>query len=132
MTKTIKGTFSITSTPEPTDEALRAMGGIRMLFEKNFEGPLTATSIVSMMGLMNRERGSGGYVALEKVSGRLEGKQGTFCLQHSSKMIRGVSSQSITVIADSATDGLEGLRGEMVIDVVDGQHFYTFDYNFTE
>jgi hypothetical protein len=124
----IKGKFEVQSSPLDADEITRALGAQRMRFDKRFEGPLTATSFVSMMGVMDRETGSGAYVALEKVTGELVGRRGAFLLQHSSTMDRGKPRQSIRVVPDSGTDGLAGLQGEMVIDIVDGQHFYTFHY----
>ena len=128
MKKTIKGKFDIKSTPQTLDETTKSIGGMRMTFEKRFHGSLDATSLVSMMGLMNRDLGSGGYVAIEKISGKVDGLQGTFCFQHSSIMQRGVPSQTITIIPDTGTEALTGITGKMTIDIVDGQHFYTFEY----
>jgi hypothetical protein len=103
---------------------------MRMRFEKRFEGPLAANSVVSMMGIMNREIGSGGYVALEKVIGELDSKRGSFCLQHSSTMSKGKPEQSIKVMPDSGTGELSAIRGHMIVDIIEGQHFYTFFYEF--
>lgn len=124
----VKGKFEVQSSPLDADDVTRALGAARMKFEKRFEGPLTATSFVAMMGVMDRQTGSGAYVALEKVTGELQGKRGSFLLQHSSTMNRGKPSQSILIVPDSGTDALAGIHGEMVIDIVDGQHFYTLDY----
>lgn len=125
----VKGSFEVQSGPLDADDATRAVGAMRMKFEKQFKGPLTATSIVSMMGVMDRRTGSGAYLALEKVTGELDGKKGSFLFQHSSSMARGRPRQSILVVPDSGTDDLAGLAGEMTVDIVDGQHFYTFTYN---
>ncbi len=125
----VKGTFEVQSSPLEADDVTRALGAVRMKFEKRFHGPLTATSFVSMMGVMDRETGSGGYVGLEKVTGELEGKRGSFLLQHSSTMNRGKPRQSVLIVPCSGTDALAGIHGEMVIDIVDGQHFYTLDYD---
>ena len=81
-----------------------------------------------MMGCMNQELGSGGYVALEIVTGSLAGRKGTFQLQHSSTMARGKPTQSVTVIPDSGTGELSGLSGKMIIDIIEKVHFYTFEY----
>lgn len=128
MKKTIKGKFSVKSQSLEADELTQALGAMRMRFDKQFEGALNATSAVSMLGIMNRELGSGGYVAIEKLTGDIEGKKGSFFFQHSSTMNRGTPSQSIQVLPDTGTDELEGLSGHMVIDIVDGEHFYTFAY----
>ena len=126
--KTVKGSFEIETRLLPADEAAQAVGAMRMSFDKEFEGPLSGKSFVSMMGVMNREIGSGAYVALEKFMGKLEGRAGSCGMQHSSSMDRGKPTQSILVIPDSGTDGLAGLRGEMTIDIIDEQHYYTFTY----
>lgn len=128
MKKTVKGHFEIKSNPLPADEVTHALGAIRMIFEKRFAGALDATSVVSMMGIMNKDINSGAYVALEKITGTLEGLKGSFALQHSSGMDRGIPSQKISVIPDTGTGQLKNLSGEMFIDIIDGQHFYTFTY----
>jgi hypothetical protein len=125
----IKGQFSIKATPLELTEAEKRLGVSRVMFEKRFSGPLAATSTVSMLGFMNKDLGSGGYVALERIEGTLNGRKGTFCLQHSSTMNRGNPKQSITVVPDSGTDELIGLSGEMKIDISNGEHFFTFEYS---
>jgi len=126
--KQVKGGFEVNSTPFKTDEAMDTISAVRVKFEKRFSGPLTATSTVVMMGMMNKDLNSGAYVALEKVTGELNGKNGSFALQHSSRMTRGKPEQSITVVPDSGTEELEGLSGSMAIDIVEGEHFYTFAF----
>jgi hypothetical protein len=82
-----------------------------------------------MLGAMTDVPGSGGYVAIERVSGSLEGKSGSFLLQHSSTMTRGVPKQHIFVIPDSGTGELTGLTGTMTIRIESsGAHFYEFEY----
>jgi hypothetical protein len=129
MPKTIEGKFEVKPTPITGDELIRSIGAMRMKFDKRFEGVLEATSVVSMMGILDQSLGSGGYVAIERVTGSIEGKRGSFCLQHSCMMNRGETSQQIVVIPDTGTDELKGLCGEMTIDIQeDGTHFYTFEY----
>ena len=65
---------------------------------------------------------------MERIVGTLDGRAGSFCMQHSGTMDRGQPSLSVSVIPDSGTDALAGLRGTLAIDIVDGGHFYTFDY----
>jgi hypothetical protein len=72
--------------------------------------------------------GSAGYVALEQVTGELDGRPGTFVLQHNATMNRGVPSLSIAVVPDSGTGQLAGLSGTMAITITDGKHFYDFEY----
>lgn len=126
--KTLKGKFDLSATPLDGDKVIQKLGGIRMMFEKQFHGAIQAKSIVSMLGVMNKEIGSGSYVALEILEGVVDGLSGTFGMQHSSSMNRGESKQSITVIPDSGTGELVGITGEMTIEIVEGQHFYTFEY----
>jgi Protein of unknown function (DUF3224) len=110
-------------------------GGVaigRTRFEKRFEGNLVAQSSVDMMSAGTAVNGSAGYVALERVEGELDGRAGSFILQHSGIMDRGIPELSVTVVPDSATGALLGLRGRMTIDIVDGTHRYTSDYEFRE
>ena len=44
-------------------------------------------------------------------------------------MTRGKPELSVTVVPDSGTGALVGLSGRMTIDIIDGKHLYTFDYN---
>ncbi len=100
----------------------------RMLLDKQFHGDLEAVSVGQMLGAMTATKGSGGYVAIERVTGKLHGHSGTFLLQHSSTMTRGAAQQSVTVIPDSGTDELAGLTGKMTINIADGKHSYDFEY----
>lgn len=119
--KTIKGKFDLSATPLELDKAIQKLGGIRMIFEKQFFGSIEAKSNVSMLGVMNKGLGSGSYVALEIIEGTVEGLSGSFGMQHSSSMLRGKSEQSISVIPDSGTGELSGISGKMIIDIVDGK-----------
>ena len=73
-------------------------------------------------------KGSAGYVAIEKVTGTLNGRRGSFYLQHSGTMTRGAGDLTITVIPDSGTDELTGLMGRMNIIITEGKHSYDFEY----
>jgi hypothetical protein len=81
-----------------------------------------------MLAVRTAVDGSAGYVAIERVSGTLDGRRGSFALQHSGTMDRGAASLSVTVIPDSGTDELLGLAGRMQIRIEGGKHFYDFDY----
>ena len=115
--------------PDPHYET--ADGGIvlgRVAFSKRFHGALDATSIVQMLSAGTAVKGSAGYVAIELVTGRLDGRAGSFVLQHSGSMARGQTSLVVLVVPDSATGELAGLSGRMAIDIVEGKHSYRFDY----
>ena len=100
----------------------------RMSIDKEIEGDLTATTKGQMLAARTGVSGSAGYVALEEVTGSLEGRGGTFVLQHSALMNKGMPSMQITVVPDSGTGELEGLTGDFKIDIVEGKHFYEFIY----
>jgi hypothetical protein len=125
-----KGKFQVKGSPLELDTESKYIGAVRMRFDKVFEGALNATSIVTMMGIMDQNTKSGAYVALEKIDGQLDSKKGSFCMAHSSSMNKGKPQQLITVVPGTGTDELKDLSGSMVIDITDGHHFYTFNYSF--
>lgn len=130
MSTSAKGTFEITSTPHPPDAMPPGLDAMRVTFHKTFTGDLQGTSVVEMLGMMDRDLGSGAYVALERFTGTVGGRAGSFSLQHSSAMKRGRPEQRITVVPDSGTGDLQGLSGSMTIDIVEKQHHYAFEHTF--
>jgi hypothetical protein len=118
------GTFEVKLAPLATDAP--DLG--RMSIDKQFHGDLEATSKGEMLTAMTGVQGSAGYVAVEKVTGSLKGRTGTFVLQHTGLMNRGTPQLTITVVPDSGTGQLEGLTGTMAIQIEGGKHSYTFDY----
>ncbi|WP_242103049.1 DUF3224 domain-containing protein [Lysobacter sp. M2-1] len=123
-----KGRFEVKRTPQGAVDLGGGAEAGHFRFDKTFEGPLQAASVVHMLAVGTAVEGSAAYVAIERVSGTLDGRKGVFFAQHSGVMERGKPSLSLTVVPDSGTDGLQGLSGSMQIEIVDGQHFYTFDY----
>jgi hypothetical protein len=121
-----RGTFDVTLVPQPTDER-EAVG--RLMIEKTFHGDLEGTSRGQMLTATTGTQGSAGYVAIEQVRGTLQGRAGSFALQHSGTMTRGAPHLLITVVPDSGTDGLAGLTGQMAITIADGKHSYDFEYS---
>ena len=106
-----------------------AAGLGRMSIDKQFHGELEATSQGEMLTAMGGVKGSAGYVAMERVTGTLHGRLGTFALQHSSTMTRGTPLQNIAVVPDSGTGDLTGLSGSMTIVIAEGgKHSYVFEY----
>ena len=101
----------------------------RMSLAKRFHGPLDATSIGEMLAVHTRTAGSAGYVAMEHVTGTLDGRTGIFTLQHSGIMSKDGETLSVTVIPDSGTGDLEGLTGTMSLRRDGPEHFYSFDYD---
>src|SRR5689334_11069893 len=81
----------------------------RMTIDKTFAAELAGTSQGEMLGFMSAVKGSGGYVAMEKVTATLAGRKGSFVLQHTGTMAGGKQELRISVVPDSGTEGLEGL-----------------------
>ena len=127
MASRASGTFEVRLSPQVDGEEGGACVG-RMLIDKRFAGDLEATSRGQMLAARGGAEGSAGYVALEHVTGRLGGREGSFVLQHSGTMARGEQRLSVAVVPDSGTGGLEGLAGSMSIIVAGGRHSYEFDY----
>jgi hypothetical protein len=125
------GTFEVKVSPQATDDKGDPLLG-RMSLDKQFHGDLDATSKGEMLSAGTNVKGSAGYVAIERVSGTLRGREGSFVLQHSGTMTRGVPQLTITVVPDSGTGQLTGLTGKMNINIVDGKHFYDFEYALAE
>lgn len=122
------GTFDVRLTPQASAPDIEAAKLSRQTLAKRFHGELDATSLGEMLATHTAVQGSAGYVALERVSGALGGRKGSFVLQHSGTMNRGAAQLTLTVVPDSGTDALTGLSGAMAIRIDSGQHFYTFDY----
>src|SRR5262245_17337014 len=128
MTNLASGTFAVKMSPPEADMSVG-----RMTIDKQFEGDLVGTSIGQMlMAASGSVKDSAGYVAIEKVTGTLNGQHGSFYLQHNGVMTRGVGELTITVIPDSGTDELEGLSGKMNIIIAEGKHSYEFEYTLGE
>ena len=133
MTTRALGTFDVKLTPQGADDKGEASPVGRMTIDKQFHGDLEGTSKGEMLTAMTTVKGSAGYVAIERVTGVLRGRKGTFALQHTGVMSRGTPSLTITVVPDSGTDQLAGLSGKMAIVIgTDGKHSYEFDYTLAE
>ncbi len=122
------GSFEVKMIPQPQEEEVGDPSVGRMALDKQFHGGLEATSRGQMLAAMTDVEGSAGYVAIERVTGTLDGRRGTFALQHSGIMTRGVPQLTITVVPDSGTGELLELAGRMTIDNADGKHSYDFEY----
>src|SRR5713226_8844558 len=133
VTANASGTFEVKLTPQAPDDKTEDASLGRMTIEKQFHGDLEGTSKGQMLTAGTGAKGSsGGYVAIEKVSGTLHGRSGSFVLQHSGTMTRGVPQLMITVVPDSGKGQLAGLAGTMTIKIADGKHSYEFEYTLTK
>ena len=123
-----EGTFEVKMKPEPLSEVAGKTAIQRMSIDKVFHGQLEGTSQGEFLAAGNPD-GSAGYVALERVTGTLDGKAGSFALMHSGTMVERVPELMVSVVPGSGTGALVGLRGKMTITVVGGKHSYEFDYS---
>jgi len=93
---------------------------------------LEGTSKGEMLTAATSVKGSGAYVAIERVTGSLHGRSGSFVLQHIGTMTHGVPQLSITVVPDSGTGQLTGITGKFLVIIAEGKHSYEFDYSIPE
>jgi hypothetical protein len=123
------GPFDVKLAPQTLSGVAEHSGLGRLALDKQFHGALEAASTGEMLAFRSATPGSAGYVAMETVRGTLDGRAGSFVLQHSSTLTRGEPAQSITVVPDSGTDALAGLAGRMLIDIAPGgAHAYRLEY----
>lgn len=124
------GPFEVQLLPQPADgDAVDGLQLGRLQLDKRYHGDLQASGRGQMLSARSSVAGSAGYVAIEQVQGSLQGRSGSFVLQHHGLMDRGAKQLSITVVPDSGAGELLGLAGRMDIRIdADGRHFYDFDY----
>jgi len=128
MTTQAKGSFTVKMTPLTWSESSVDRTLTRYQIEKLFLGDLEGVSEGQMLGAGSPQSGSAGYVAIEKVTGKIDGRSGAFVLQHSGSMNHGDLTLTISVVPDSGTGELAGLAGNMTINIADGKHSYEFAY----
>lgn len=124
----VTGNFDVKLTPQTATPAIEAAKLGRQQLDKTFHGDLSAHSLGEMLAAMTEVKGSAGYVAIERVTGTLLGKKGSFALMHTGVMDRGTPQLVVQVVPDSGTGELTGLTGKMGIQITGGQHVYTFDF----
>ena len=124
------GTFEVKLTPQDDKTGQTGLG--RMTIEKQLQGDFVGISKGQMLTAMTAVDGSAGYVAIERLTGSLKGRKGSFVLQHTGTMNRKSQQLTITVVPDSGTEELTGLSGVMKIKIENGKHFYEFEYNLPQ
>jgi len=130
MTMLARGTFDVGIIPQPPEDKIEGLTLGRMLLEKKFQGDLEAAGKGQMLTGMTEVKGSGAYVAIERVTGALHGRSGSFILHHQGIMERGAPRLNVTVVPDSGTRELTGIAGTMTILIAEGKHSYEFAYTF--
>jgi hypothetical protein len=124
MTHHVSGTFDVKVTPiADAGDGLSRYG-----MEKQYHGAFEGTSKGEMIGGGDYKAGNAGYVAAEILTGTLDGKHGSFGLQHMTTMIGGKPDMKIIVIPGSGTEELAGIAGTFQIIIEQGKHSYDFDY----
>jgi hypothetical protein len=124
------GTFEVKLAPQEPDNSPAKTANLgRMSIDKQFHGDLEGTSQGEMLSYMTEVKGSGVYVAIERVDGTIDGRSGSFVLHHTGIMSRGTPQLSVTVVPDSGTGQLAGIAGTITIKIENGKHFYEFEYS---
>lgn len=121
-----KGAFDVQLKPAPPETARARVG--RMLMDKTYFGDLVGTAQGEMLSAGNPAAGSASYVAIEHVSGSLNGKVGDFALAHAGTMHNGANDLTITIVPGSGTGELAGISGKLTLSITGNQHYYDIDY----
>ena len=132
MIRHAEGTFDVKTTPLPSDEATGGAAIGRFALDKQFHGDLDAASKGEMLGAGNPATGTAGYVAIEHVTGSLQGHTGSFAMQHTGTMEGGNFKLNVTVVPGSGAGELAGISGTMTITIAAGKHSYSLDYTLPE
>lgn len=126
---TARGEFEVTMTPEAVIASDGGGNVSRLALDKRYHGNLEATGAGFMLSAMTGVQGSAGYVAMERVTGTLHGRSGSFVLQHTGIMNRGAPQLVITIVPDSGTGELTGIAGSCGINITGGKHYYELHYS---
>ena len=129
MTAVAEGSFSVELAPARDPVTVDGVSLGRMSLNKAFEGDLVGTGAGEMLTAVTPIKGSAGYVAIERVTGTLHGRAGSFVLQHTGTMDNGAQQLSITIVPDSGTGALAGIRGVFRLRIEAGRHDYELEYS---
>lgn len=129
---TATGTFTVRIDPqgEPSTDGGVSLGA--MSLSKEFEGDLIGTGEGTMLTARTPVETSAGYVAIERFTGELHGRAGSFVLQHNGVMHAGEQRLSIEIVPESGTGELAGITGSLALQIVDGVHHYTLEYSLSD
>lgn len=122
------GPFEVKLTPQSNEEGGDGTQMGRLAIDKKFDGDLKGTGKGEMLTGITAVKDSKAYVAIERVSGVLHGRSGSFLLQHNGVLTRGAPNLSVTVVPDSGTGELAGITGKMGVLIEGGKHSYDFEY----
>jgi len=127
MDRSAAGAFEVILTPVGAPDEIEGVALARMSLDKRFHGGLEAVSKGEMLSVRSAQ-GSATYVALERVSGALDGRPGGFVLVHRGVMTPEARTLEVEVAPGSGTGELKGLNGRMTIEIAEGKHSYRLDY----
>ncbi len=125
---TARGTFDVVMEGEPPFLEQDGLTLNRTVVHKEFSGDMVGASEAQMLAAFTPTPGSAGYVAIERFTGSVDGKPGSFVLQHSGIMSRGEAQLTVTIVPDSGAGGLAGISGTLAIDNDEGGHSYVLHY----
>jgi len=129
MEKHAKGSFEVKMTPKPWSDTSDEHGFGRFMLDKQYHGELEAAGVGQMLTAGNGAPGSSGaYVALEKITGSVDGRKGAFVVYHLGIMNRGVPELKLAIVPESGSGELQGIGGTITIAIADGKHSYDFAY----
>lgn len=132
MTGHARGTFEIQMFPQGQEEKVAGVSLSRRSADKQYSGDLEGIGKGEMVAALTNIKTSAAYVAIERVTGTLQGREGTFLLQHTGTMTAATRDLNVIVVPDSGTGHLAGLSGKMMINIVDGKHLYEFEYSLDD
>jgi hypothetical protein len=105
---------------------------VRLSLDKTFAGAMSGTSRVEMMASGDGSNPSGGYVALERFTGKLDGRSGSFIMQHSGVMSPGSMEIQVVITPGTGSGELTGISGKLEIRREGKQHYYTLNYELPQ
>lgn len=126
-----RGTFAVKVLPAEAPALAKDAGLGIFSLDKSFSGDLEGTSKGEMLTGNTESSGAMAYVAIERVTAKLNGRSGSFLLMHTASMLKsdpGSAAMQVTVVPHSGTEALAGLSGTMTIIIESGKHSYDFEY----
>jgi Protein of unknown function (DUF3224) len=128
MSQRATASFDITSWEEQTYDEQDGIKLSRTRVVKTFRGEIEGESTAELLMALAGED-SAAYVGVERVTGRVNGRSGSFVYLHTATAGRGAQAASWPVLAGSGTGELAGISGQARIDnLPDGGHVFTLDY----
>lgn len=125
------GTFHIKMSPVDVAAGTPADAYGRMTIAKNYEGDIAGTGTGEMLGAMGLDA-SGAYVAMERIVGTLNGREGAFTVVHYGVVESGRQELSIIIVPGSGSGDLTGIKGVYRLDIADGVHRYMLQYELPD